>query len=107
MWSDPSVKIHPVQPISRIELLRKDTRKTRSGEIYLEPEIRDGDEYFQIEKLVDRRPLRSQGRVIGYSYLVKWLSYPSSHNLWLPEAHLKESDAQDLMDEYDTKYPRR
>ena len=87
--------------------MRKDTRETRSGEIYLEPEIRDGDEYFQIEKLVDRRPLRSRGRVIGYSYLVKWLSYPSSHNLWLPESHLRESDAQDLMDEYDNKHPRR
>ena len=24
-WSDPSVKIHPVQPISRIELLHKDS----------------------------------------------------------------------------------
>ena len=105
-WSDPSVKIHPVQPISRIELLRKDTRPTRSGEMYLEPEIRDGDEYFQIDKLVARRPLRRQGRIIGYSYLVKWLSYPSSHNLWMPEAHLRENDAGDLIDDYDREHPR-
>ena len=35
-WSDPSVKIHPVQPISRIEVLKPDTRATRSENL-LEP----------------------------------------------------------------------
>ena len=45
-WSDPSVKIHPVQPISRIEVLKPDTRVTTSDEIYLKPELRNGDKYF-------------------------------------------------------------
>ena len=105
-WSDPSIKIHPVQPISRVEILKRDTRTTRSDQMYLEPEIVDGKEHFEIEKIVNRRLLRSRGRIIGYSYLVKWASYPSSHNLWLPESHLRDSDAGDLVDDYDKAHPR-
>ena len=74
--------------------------------MYLEPEIVDGEEHFQIEKIINRRLLRSRGKVTGYSYLVKWASYPSSHNLWLPETHLRDSDAGDLVDEYDKEHPR-
>ena len=105
-WNEPSVKIHPVQPVSRIEIYKPDTCPTRTDEMYLEPEIRDGEEYFQIEKLVKRRPLRSRGQTIGYSYLVKWLTYPSTYNLWLTEHNLREQDAGDMMDDYDAQHPR-
>ena len=45
------------------------------------PEIVDGEEMWEVEKILDQRTVR-QGRASGTEYLIKWKGYPASENSW-------------------------
>ena len=64
------------------------------------PILVDEREYFEVESLVNRRIRGSK-----YSYLVKYKNYGPEYNQWIPEVYIADS-CQELIEEYDLKYPR-
>jgi hypothetical protein len=60
------------------------------------PEIIDGEEMWEVERILDHRT-RRVGRGTVVEYLVKWLGYPDSDNLWVPSTGVHASD---LVQEY-------
>lgn len=43
-------------------------------------------DYYEVEKIIEGRYLKSKRRWI---YQIKWVGYPSEQNTWEPEKHLK------------------
>jgi hypothetical protein len=50
------------------------------------PDLVDGEEEFEVEKILDARP---QGRGRKMHYLIKWKGYPTSDNSWEPRENVK------------------
>jgi hypothetical protein len=60
------------------------------------PEIIDGEEEWEVERILDHRT-RRVGRGTVVEYLVKWLGYPDSDNSWVPSGDVH---AATLVKEY-------
>ena len=102
-WTNPEMKIHPVQPVSRLEPYHEDPSELRTY-INAPPasELIEGEEYFVVEKVTGRRYHRGNKR---YSYRIKYEGYPDEDSQWLPEWRLKDS-CQELLRQYDLRHPR-
>jgi hypothetical protein len=64
------------------------------------PDLVDGEEEFEVEKILDARP---QGRGRKMHYLVKWKGYPTSDNSWEPEENVH---AEKLIKEFHKRNPK-
>ena len=64
------------------------------------PDLVDGEEEFEVEKILDTRP---QGRRRKMYYLVKWKGYPISDNSWEPEENIH---AEELIKEFHKRNPK-
>lgn len=62
-----------------------------SDHSYLQPEIVDGVEQYEIEYIVQKK---------FNKYLVKWKGWPSSQNTWEPKTSLAQ-DVPDMVREFD------
>ena len=53
----------------------------------------EGEEEYEIDKILDHRdkPSRQKGKT--HEYLVKWLGYGSEHNTWEAELSLQRSSS--------------
>jgi hypothetical protein len=49
----------------------------------------DGKEEYQVERIMGHRKM---GRGKELQYLVKWLGYPDSDNMWEPATQVHASD---------------
>ena len=82
-------KIHPV---FHVDLLTPYKETTFHGANYTRPppDLVDGEEEYEVEKILDSR-VRGQRRQV--QYLVKWVGYPDSDNQWLNADQLTADDA--------------
>jgi hypothetical protein len=64
------------------------------------PDLVDGEEEYEVEKILDARP---QGRGRKMHYLVKWKGYPTSDNSWEPEENVH---AEELIKEFHKRNPK-
>src|SRR5713101_2346509 len=93
----PSWKIHPVFHAS---LLSPYHKTSTHGPNFTQPplELIDGDAHYEVEKVLNSRFFRNQ-----LQYLVKWVSYPDSENLWLAASELLS--APDLVSSFHLSHP--
>ena len=109
-WKDAGIKVHPVQPVSRLEEYKAQIDHPLLDSQMPEPDeiTEKGQEKFTTDKLIDRNVKRRKtGRRTTYRYLVKWQGYAAEWNTWEPEETLIEDWCKELIDEYDRKYPRK
>ena len=89
-------KFHDVQPVSRLELVSESTEfpDAHTDVPYL-PVVVDGEEEFEIEKIVRHRMLRGQRK-----FYVKYLGYEEYD--WLSRSDMK--NAADILHTYELKH---
>jgi hypothetical protein len=94
----PSLKLHPVFHISRLERYTGDVESLGSQP---PPElVLSGDtaqEEWEVETIMDQRQ-RKRGRTYQTEYLVKWKDYPLHDATWEPEDNLQ--NAQEAIAEF-------
>jgi DNA-binding transcriptional regulator/RsmH inhibitor MraZ len=61
------------------------TARTLSSRVASTTEKVQGDEYFNVEKILEWR----RGKA-GLEYLVKWVGYGKKYNSWEPAAHFEQ-----------------
>src|SRR5712692_2546568 len=93
----PSWKIHPVFHMS---LLSPYHETSAHGPNFTQPplELIDGDAHYEVKQILDSRFFHNQ-----LQYLVKWVSYPDSENLWLATSEL--SSTPDLVSSFHLSHP--
>ena len=86
----PNMRMHPVFHVSLLKAY-KDNGVAPSPPV---PLIIDGDEYWEVEKILAHRPLhRRNGR---HEYLVKWKGFGPEHNWWQKESDMMPQYAEEL-----------
>jgi hypothetical protein len=83
----PSLKVHPVFHVSKLKAYHPDTQFEREQAARPPPEIVDGEEEYEVERIMDMRE-RGRGRSRRVEYLVKWKGYPEYEATWERESHL-------------------
>ena len=56
----------------------------------------DGEEEFELQTILQHRPLNKTKGDSGISYLIKWKGYGPVHNSWEPERLLKQRAPETL-----------
>ena len=86
----------PIVPVNRVKPYHKDRRTLRDHEQPPTAETIEGDEYFEVESIVDQR---FNKRTKSFEFRVKFLGYEESDNRWIPERELADT-CTDLLREY-------
>ena len=92
-------RLHPVFPVVKLFPCPADPFPGRRQNRPPEPVIVDGENYYEIEKILDSRM-----RYRRVEYLVKWQGYNDSHNQWIPWYNL---DADDSIQEFHERHPHK
>jgi hypothetical protein len=92
-----TMRIHPVFHTSLLKKYKEnpDEFKTRT-QLPPPPVEVDGEEEFEVEKILDKRE-RRQGRRSTTEYLIKWKGYPEYDATWEPATALQHA-AEAIMD---------
>jgi hypothetical protein len=86
-------RVHDVFHVSLLKQHRPDGREPP-------PPIEiDGDEYFEIERVLDHRIVK-RGRSSKREYLIRWEGYTAEHDTWEPESNIAESANGDTLRNY-------
>ncbi len=93
------IKIHPVIHVSQLKRYVS-TSKYTSKPAQLPPEIVEGHQEFEVEKIFDKRI-----RYKRAEYLVKWVGYGEEDNSWLP--HWKLDNSGELIREFEKRDGKR
>ena len=90
-----------IHPVFHVDLLTAEVIDTIPGRVppVNPPEIVDGIEKWDIEKVLNSRWVRNQ-----LQYLVKWLDYDEGYNTWEPVETLEE-DVPYLLRDFHTRNP--
>src|SRR5713226_4153273 len=93
----PSWNIHP---IFHAFLLSPYRETSAHGPNFTQPppELIDGDAHYEVKQILDSHFFWNQ-----LQYLVKWVGYPDSENLWLAASEL--SSAPDLVSSFHSSHP--
>src|SRR5713226_3249477 len=93
----PSWKIHPVFHTS---LLSPYCETSAHGPNFTWPplELINGDAHYEVKKVLDLQFFCNR-----LQYLIKWVGYPDSENLWLATSEL--SSAPDLVSSFHLSHP--
>jgi transposase InsO family protein len=82
-----TMKIHPVFHVSLLKTFRS------NGSVQPpDPIIIDGEEEFELERILDHRFVK-RGRKVCPEYLVKWRHFGTEHNSWEPDRTLNNTVA--------------
>ena len=98
----PSCQFHPTVHVSRLKRYVESSSSQRPTPVVPEPYLVDGNEYYQVEAVLDHR-IRGRGRNKHVQYLVKWKGYPESDNSWEPADNL----TSDLIQSYRNSLPTK
>ena len=108
-------KIHPVIHISHLKANADGTLEFPHRPEYKAPpppimhgDLDGGDqeEYYSVESIRNHRR-RGRGRKGPLSYLIKWVGYDESENMWRTEARLRADMEDSLVDELIADYVQR
>ena len=78
--------VHPVVSISNVQPYVPDQIQECHSQPKPTPEVVEGQEEFEIEKVLDSRFRYGQ-----LWYLIKFVSFPNSENKWIPNNELKHA----------------
>ena len=81
-------RLHPVFPVVKLFPLPPDPFPTRRQPPPPDPEVIDGENHYEIERILDSRV-----RYRRIEYLVRWKGYDDSHDQWIPWYNLEADDA--------------
>jgi hypothetical protein len=88
------MKIHPVFHVSLLKTFHS------NGELQPpDPIIIDGEEEFELERILDHRFVK-RGRKVIPEYLVKWRHFGTEHNTWEPDNSLSNTIAYEAYWKY-------
>jgi hypothetical protein len=91
--------IHPVVSVSNVRPHSPDTIPERPQDPQPGPEIIDGEEEYEVEKILD-----SRRRYRRLQYLVKFHGWPNSANEWLPAESMENS--ADIVGKFHDEHPQ-
>jgi hypothetical protein len=89
--------IHDVFHASLLSLYREMTTHSPNFS-WPPPELIDGKEEYQVEHIMGHR---KTGQIKKLQYLVKWLGYPDSNNIWEPASQVHTPD---LIEQYQRQH---
>jgi len=96
-----TMHIHPVFHVSKLKLLKPrditsfpaSTAADPNNVSRPPPELinEDGEEEWEVEKIVNRRTIKQKNNIQRIEYLVSWKGYPEWEMTWEPASHLKRA----------------
>src|SRR3978361_761308 len=90
-------RIHPVFNVVKLLHAPPDPIPGRKTDPPPPPELVDGEEHYEIEKVLDSRLFRNR-----LEYLVKWKGYGYEENSWVAE---RDMAAKDLVSQFHLRHP--
>jgi len=90
-----SIKIHPVVNVSRVRLYKPQVE--RQKKIPPKPVIIEGEEEFEVEKILNKRIIRGKEK-----FLVRWKGYTAEKDTWENRKNLE--NAKELVEEFKREY---
>jgi len=90
-----SIKIHPVVNVSRVRLYKPQVE--RQKKIPPKPVIIEGEEEFEVEKILNKRMIRGKEK-----FLVRWKGYTAEKDTWENRKNLE--NAKELVEEFKREY---
>jgi len=90
-----SIKIHPVVNVSRVRLYTSQVKGQKK--VPLKPVIIEGEEEFEVEKIINKRIVRGKEKV-----LVRWKGYTAEADTWESRENLE--NARELVEEFEREY---
>lgn len=106
----PSLRIHPVFHVSKLRALKASTEAEYPGRNDAvaprpPPELinEDGEEEWEVERIVRQRTVKTRNNRKRLEYLVKWRGYPEWEMTWEPLQNLK--GAQQALDDFLQQQP--
>jgi len=90
-----SIKIHPVVNVSRVQLYKSQVE--RQKKIPPKPVIIEGEEEFEVEKILNKRTVRGKKK-----FLVRWKGYTAEEDTWENRENLE--NAKELVEEFEREY---
>ena len=95
-----SSRTHGIVHISR---LKKVEDKTDQQVISVSKQIQD--EEFELEKILDKKKMKSNDGKVRTYYLIKWKNYDNSYNTWEPSSNLV--NAREILKKYENELKRK
>ena len=86
----PRWKVHNVFHVSLLKPFRRSDKFSGRDYERPPPELIDGQEEFEIERIVNERET-GRGKNKSKEYLIRWKGYPPEEDSWLPEASLNKA----------------
>jgi len=90
-----SIKIHPVVNVSRVRLYKPQVE--RQKKIPPKPVIIEGEEEFEVEKILNKRMVRGKEK-----FLVRWKGYTAEGDTWESRENLE--NMEELVEEFEREY---
>jgi len=90
-----SIKIYSVVNVSRVQLYKPQVEGQKK--IPLKPVIIEGEEEFEIEKILNKRTVKGKEK-----FLVRWKGYIAEEDTWKNRENLKNT--KELVKEFERKY---
>jgi len=90
-----SIKIHPVVNVSRVRLYKPQVE--RQKKIPPKPVIIEGEEEFEVEKILNKRMVREKEK-----FLVRWKGYTAEGDTWESRENLE--NMEELVEEFEREY---
>jgi hypothetical protein len=88
----PQLRIHPVFHLDKLKKYKASNSNSfphRIQPVRPPPDVQeDGEEEWEVERIVKKRQIKLRGGHSRLEYLVKWKGYPDYENTWEPAAHL-------------------
>lgn len=96
-----TMKIHPVFHISKLKAYKQTDKYEREEKQSRPPaiEIIDGEQAWEVERILKRRTKKGRGRSVSVEYLVLWKGYPEWEATWEPATNIQRF-AQESIDRY-------
>ena len=94
----PRSRVYPVFHTTRLKRFRPNELYPHRRGGRVDPEIRGGEELWEVQQILDKRKRRKQ-----VQYLVRWRGFPISESTWEPAKWLKDEGCQESIDDYENR----